>query len=58
MTPDLDPNSDAKILQIFLQPYFAASTTLLASTQSHTQNASTILRNTAYQPMSPNYVCM
>ena len=23
MTPDLDPNSDAKILQIFLQPYFA-----------------------------------
>ena len=23
MTPDLDPNSYAKILQIFLQPYFA-----------------------------------
>ena len=23
MTPDLDPNSDAKILQIFLQPIFA-----------------------------------
>ena len=23
MIPDLDPNSDAKILQIFLQPYFA-----------------------------------
>ena len=23
ITPDLDPNSDAKILQIFLQPYFA-----------------------------------
>ena len=23
MTPDLDPNSDARILQIFLQPYFA-----------------------------------
>ena len=23
MTPDLDPNSDAKILQIFLQPFFA-----------------------------------
>ena len=28
MTPDLDPNSDAKILQIFLQPYFANPTKL------------------------------
>ena len=34
MTPDLDPNSDAKILQIFLQSYCQAKVQVQVKSQS------------------------